>query len=134
MYFYQNAAPTGWTLDSGVTDKVLAVKGGSNAYDVNGGNTAGTWTQPNHTHTTASHTLTVSEMPAHKHKVYNGETANSTYSNGGHAGTITLRTQDYTYTQQVGGGNAHSHGNTGNGATANSWRPNGAVGIIATKD
>jgi len=50
LYLYENTAPTGWTIVA-VTDKVLAVKGGSDAYNISGGNTGGTWTQPSHTHT-----------------------------------------------------------------------------------
>jgi len=42
VWFYANVAPTGWTLLTGVTDAVLSVKGGSNAYNVSGGSQAGT--------------------------------------------------------------------------------------------
>lgn len=54
LYFYANSPPTGWTTDS-VTDKVLAVKGGSASYNVNGGNTAG------------SFTILSANMPSHRH-------------------------------------------------------------------
>jgi hypothetical protein len=50
MYFYQDAAPSGWTIDAVPADALLAVKGGAAAYNVAGGNQAGTWTQLNHTH------------------------------------------------------------------------------------
>ena len=78
MFFYQNLAPAGWTIDDSVADKVLAVKGGSEAYNVDGGNTAGTWTQPDHTHENGSlagpsHTHTGSSHthtgPSHSHNV-----------------------------------------------------------------
>jgi hypothetical protein len=35
LWLYENTAPTGWTIAS-VTDGVIAVKGGSDAYNVNG--------------------------------------------------------------------------------------------------
>lgn len=52
-WFYQDTPPTGWTLDATPADAVLAVKGGANAYNANGGTQQGTWTQPNHTHGTS---------------------------------------------------------------------------------
>jgi len=64
MWFYQNTAPTGWVIDSTPADAILAVKGGSAAYNVNGGMAAGTWTHPTHTHTGPSHTHT---GPSHTH-------------------------------------------------------------------
>jgi hypothetical protein len=73
LVFYQAAAPTGWTTDVAVADAVIAVKGGSNAYDDTAGTLVGTWTQPNHTHTIThthetDHTHTVT-MDAHNHKM-----------------------------------------------------------------
>jgi microcystin-dependent protein len=47
-------------IDSAVTDCVTALKGGSNAYNANGGMLAGTWTQP-------GYTLTTADIPAHTH-------------------------------------------------------------------
>jgi hypothetical protein len=42
---YRNDTDEGWTIDaSAPTDRVLAVKGGAAAYNVDGGNTAGSWT------------------------------------------------------------------------------------------
>ena len=60
LWLYEDAAPTGWTYLASVADRVLAVKGGSNAFNVAGGNQAGSWTQANHTHTGPSHTHDVS--------------------------------------------------------------------------
>jgi len=109
MYFYQNTAPIGWSIVS-VTDKLLAVKGGSAAYNTTGGSTAGTWTQPSHVHATQGH-------------VFSGDRWG-----GGRKGG------NNTYTSNTGGGGSHSHGNTGGSATASTWRPYAAVGIIAEKD
>ncbi|MBW1996421.1 MAG: hypothetical protein JRJ29_00510 [Deltaproteobacteria bacterium] len=45
MWVYANTAPPGWVVDSSPpTDKVLAFAGGDEAYNVDGGNEAGTWT------------------------------------------------------------------------------------------
>ena len=41
IWLHRNDAAPGFVVDSSVSDKVLAIKGGSDAYDVNGGNTGG---------------------------------------------------------------------------------------------
>lgn len=65
VWFWQNTAPTGWTIDAtAATDAVLAVKAGSGTYAVAGGSQAGTWTQPDHLHTQPTHTHT---QPTHTH-------------------------------------------------------------------
>ncbi len=46
VYFYSDIAPTGWTLFGGVTDALLALKGGTSAYNVTGGQVVGTWNGP----------------------------------------------------------------------------------------
>ena len=117
MYFYQAAAPVGWTIDNTVTDQLLAFKGGAQAYNVAGGtNGAGTWTQPNHTHTGPSHTHT-------------GTTSVETLVVGGGSYGTGSNTHTHTFTSAASGTGA-----TGGGATANTWRPDAAVGILATKD
>jgi len=132
MWINQDVAPVGWTIDGTITDELLAVKGGANAYNVAGGSGAGTWTQPNHLHTTDDHTLTIAEMPVHHHS-YVHNTYGLTYSSSDNwlntrSGTETV------YTGDTGGGQAHNHGNTGNSATVNTYRPKARVGIICTKD
>lgn len=57
VYLYENTAPTGWSIVA-VTDKVLAVKGGTGSYNVDGGNTAGDFT------------ITEAQMPAHYHLLF----------------------------------------------------------------
>lgn len=62
-----------------------------------------------HTHTTANHTLTVNEIPAHSHGYFkvSGSAAAKDTGSGSSWG-------DYsTTTTQTGGGAAHNHGNTG---------------------
>jgi len=129
VWFYQNVAPTGWTIDVTAADSVLAVKGGSNAYNINGGNQAGTWTQPSHIHATADHTLTIPEMPAHTHP----ERGQGAGQYGG--GLYAYDTPYYTVnTGSTGGGQPHNHGDTTSNATANTWRPLANVGIICIKN
>ena len=110
MWFYQNTAPTGWVIDSTPADAILAVKGGSAAYNVNGGMAAGTWTHPTHTHTGPLHTHTgpshTHTGPSHAHSIL---THTHTFSAGAHThttGDCTLAlTQipphDHTYGRQM---------------------------------
>jgi len=128
MWFNQDTAPIGWTIDGTITDELLAVKGGTQAYNVVGGTVAGTWTQTNHSHTTGDHTLTVAEMPIHHHTIISYVTGGwCGYCNGPYPGGS-------TNSGDTGGGAAHSHGNTGDSATANTYRPRARVGIICIKD
>lgn len=150
-WFYQNTAPTGWTLDATPADAVLAVKGGSNAYNASGGTQAGTWTQPNHTHTGPSHTHTTGDvtltaaqsgLPAHVHYVYGTGVHNEMYGGGGFAGDGNIAGANTQANSATAASEAHNHGataasgtgSTGNGATAATWRPLAQVGIICTKD
>jgi len=132
IWIYANVAGDGWVVDGSVTDRVLAIKGGSQAYNVNGGNTAGTWTQPNHT-------LTVAEMPSHDHDTNTNTTGAHTHpvpgstGSGGAGGHVeaandhtTINTQsngDHSHTVTAeGGGTAHNHGTT--------HRPAATVGTL----
>jgi len=106
MWFYQNTAPTGWVIDSTPADAILAVKGGSAAYNVNGGMAAGTWTHPTHTHTGPSHTHTgpshTHTGPSHAHSIL---THTHTFSSGSHTHT----TGSVTLTAAQSGLPAHTH-------------------------
>lgn len=104
LYLYENTAPTGWTIVA-VTDKVLAVKGGSNAYNVSGGNAAG------------SFSMSVAQMPPHSHTYGLFTTkgwGSSVAENFWPAGAV------YS-TSLTGGGDG-------------TFRPAAAVGIIVSKD
>jgi len=87
IFVYQNVAPTGWTYESGITDKVLAVKGGSQSFNVNGGSTAGTWavtgiTVDSHTHTVSAHVHTTSHYHTiiHTHDIPIASYTNALYT------------------------------------------------------
>ena len=64
FWIYSNTALTGWAIDAAVADVVLSLKGGSAVYNAAGGTQAGTWTQPNHTHT-----ITTELGGSHIHKI-----------------------------------------------------------------
>ena len=139
IWMYLNAAPPGWKVLTTGADSVLAISGGTAAYNVNGGlgGTGDTWTQPNHVHT----------MGTHVHQWYNfvsGATADQSYNSSGSAiniavaneaggslraetGTAPGPDQDY-YTTAI------DPGDTANGATANTWRPLASVGKLYQLD
>jgi hypothetical protein len=89
MVFYQNTAPSGWTIDGAIADAIIAIKGGSNAYNAAGGTLAGTWTQPNHTHTGPSHTHT---MGTHTHTMGTHTHTMGTHTHTGPSHTHTMGT------------------------------------------
>lgn len=112
MWFYADTAPLFWRIRTSLTDRVLAVKGGTQAY-TNWGQ-RGTWDQENHT-------LTVNEIPAHSHRMATYKTVSS---GNGVANKISASTSNTSFTattDNTGGGQGHNHGNT--------WRPRAAVGI-----
>jgi hypothetical protein len=121
MWVYRNTAMAGWVVDSSVSDKVIAIKGGSQAYKVSGGTTAGTWTQP-------SHTLTPSEIPAHSHPTkINTNTPNSSNPSADYLANATFyrAASNDTNPNMVANntrGGAHHHGNA--------YRPAAAVGTL----
>ncbi len=84
-WFYNNTAPPGWKVLATGADTVLGVSGGAQAYNVNGGNQAGTWTLSGLTH---AHTHT---NGAHVHQWYDRTTSGAedrTFNSGGSATAI----------------------------------------------
>jgi len=121
IWVYRNAAMDGWAIDSGVTDVVLALKGGSTY--TTGAATAGTWTQP-------SHTLTVNEMPSGLLDLkirYQGEgvahNTSGTVAGGYDSTPDTTTSAPFDNTP---GGAAHNHGSA--------YRPAAAVGTLQYLD
>jgi len=152
LWLYEDTAPTGWTTVS-VTDTVLAVKGGTQAYNVTGGNTAGTWTvgglsDSGHTHGAGSYAAA-----SHNHMWYdleglNGDkylfdsggnsfNLNTNYSSGTAVG-ISVATGDqiavecYTNNKSPGVTGTSASGNASISSDA-TWRPAASVGIIVEK-
>lgn len=103
--FHQAAAPTGWTQDTGVNDRVIRVTSGT------GAGTGGSWTISGVT--VNGHSLSVAELPSHTHDalVESGGGFNRANSGTGTFGTGA--------SAATGSGSAHSHGLTADGA----WRP-----------
>lgn len=115
--FYQDTAPTTWTIENTLDDKLLFITKGSDAGGETGGgeHSTGTWTQPDHT-------LTIDEIPEHTHSyTHNNQTYWYRQSAGPDMGPQVSATSG-----SAGGGEAHNHGTT--------WRPAAYCAIIATKD
>lgn len=152
LYFYENTAPTGWTYYSTVNDCVLALKGGSDAYNVTAGNGTGygtSWANLKaHVHGLNSH---VHSGPSHNHQWYNyvsGATYDQVYDSSGNAMNIAIVTesggavrvetgsapgpdQDW-YTANAGTGNTGAASGNTEAQNTSDARPYAAVGILAT--
>ena len=103
MLFYQNAAPTGWTIDATNNDKAIRIV--SSAGGVAGGTTAFSSVMTGTT--TGAHTLLTSQIPAHTHKY-----GNSSESIGAASGTAIKDAEDVNFsftTSSTGGGGSHTH-------------------------
>ena len=130
VWIYANVAPTGWNIVASTSDALIACKGGANAYNTTGGQQIGTWTQPNHLHTTGSHALSVAELAPHAHTLAVYAWDGSQHTARGSSDSALQASQA---TSSTGSGTAHNHGNTGNGATAATYRPLANLGIVIEK-
>jgi hypothetical protein len=155
-WFYRNDTAEGWVVDTSVTDRVLAIKGGSQSYNVNGGNPAGTWTISGITvNNESAHTH---GLGSHVHQWYDNKGLNSadkTYDYSGAEASVwtggekslsgpaygigfeygaTISTIADAYTKAASGntaaGSAHNHSLT----FGSSWRPSAAVGTLQYPD
>lgn len=122
MLFQQTAAPTGWTKDTTHNDKAIRVvsgtvgSGGTNAFSTLDATALGTITS-SISGSTASHTLTTSEIPSHTHS---GNVDLRTNWEAGSSSLSPVGTGDARYngsasspaftTNATGGGGGHSHG------------------------
>jgi hypothetical protein len=124
MWIFRNDTSEGWLIESSVTDKVLAVKGGTQAYNVSGGNTAGAWVVSGLASATesADHSHTV---PNHSHVV---DTISIDIQAGGTLVATAVPGGGSTSTGGISSG--HSHTITQGGA----WRPSAAVGTLQYPD
>lgn len=85
-WFYLNAAPPGWKVLATGADTVIAVAGGTDAYNVAGGSQAGTWTISGVTVDAHSHAAGTLSAGSHNHQWYNQVSSgvdDQTYNSGG---------------------------------------------------
>lgn len=137
MVFIQNTAPSGWTFDATLNDKVLRV---TNTVG-NGGTTGGSWTLSGVT--VDGHALSEAEIAAHSHFIAVDTVGGSALSasngmvkqrsSGGDGnyileGSATAATLGKT--SSSGSSNSHTHGLTSDGV----WRPAYVDVIVCSKD
>ncbi len=170
ILFEKDTAVNGYTLLTDVDDmQIYVTKGSAAAGEAGGTNKAGgTWTQPDHKHTTsqhhhatADHQLAVNEMPSHGHTgtaiavgahghsvtgfardatggtssgLVRTSTGSNNYSLSSYMEIVSAGAHGHTLSiNNNGGGLGHNHGDTsdaggedtGDAATANTWRPPG---------
>ena len=124
QWFYQPAAPTGWTIDTTLGDAVLAVHGVT-TYDgsTGGGQQKGDWVQPTHTHTV---------------DIYASDKSGTILSHGAESITVIATDANDVAWELTAGPSSYSgkgkRETTAAGATVGTWRPKANVGIIASKD
>jgi hypothetical protein len=122
-WIYANAATDGWVIDATVTDRVLSLKGGSQAYNANGGTNAGTWTIAGGTagNASADHTHSVSGTVETGNEIITGLGYGYEGSNGlkhYHSSSISITSGGQSVT--------HNHTITFDGTT----RPAAAIGTL----
>ena len=137
MLFQQTAAPTGWTKDTSHNDKALRITsgtvstGGSVAFETAFASQTPAGSISNSVSgSTASHTLTTSQIPAHRHLLFSNNTATGTFGNSNLNSSSSPARQnnglgegDEKYSmmngsadatvgrsESVGGGSGHTHG------------------------
>ena len=108
MLFYQNAAPTGWTIVTTQNNKALRVVSGSGG--VSGGSVAfstafASQAVSGTVGTSGATTLSTTQIPSHTHPV-GGVTGGNTINYSG--GCPNLNTANAT--GATGGGGSHTHG------------------------
>lgn len=118
MLFYQDTAPTGWTIDNTKDDKVVFITQGAGGQTGGGAHSTGTWTRTGHTHTVATH----------NHGGVTGSYAANSYYVCGYFEYIRYGT--YAHTHTVPGQELTSDANT----TLATWRPAAYCVIQCTKD
>jgi hypothetical protein len=118
VVFYQASAPTGYTQDTSITDRVLRV------VSTAGGGTGGSWTISGIS--VNDHTLSQSRIPAHTHTYVRKVSG----SGGAEPGSTIAGDDDTQNTGSTGGSDPHGHGMT----LGSSWRPAYANVIVGTKN
>lgn len=133
LWIYANAAQEGWAIDSSVTDRVLALKGGS-TYTTGGAN-AGSWTiggltKDAHTHSLSAH---VHSMQGHTHTL---PTSNEALGQPQANYTLNNTVTGGPSTSNTGGASPDVTGAQSDaGITSDAtWRPAAAVGTLQYPD
>lgn len=140
MVFYQDTAPTGWTIQDTLDDKLLFVTKGSSAGGQIGGgvHSGGTWSWSGIS--TSDHTLTAAESGAaahtHTFTLYAG-TREHENTEPGQLGTRDVSgdpggVASYAVTTNASTGTAASSGHS-HALSGSSWRPAAYCVIIAAK-
>lgn len=123
LFFHQDTAPIGWTTDTTIGDSLLAIKRDGTSSYTTGGTVQGSWQQ-------SDHVLSVDEMPNHNHYISPMSQVGGVRGGGGdvvaYATGFPAGSAGPYNVSGTGSSQAHNHGNY--------WRPQAAVGIIASKD
>lgn len=137
MWFYQDSAPTGWTIEEASEDALLAV-GNATYSSVSGGTVQGDWSTADHDHWSNDHN--------HQWKDYQGSNQNYTWNAAG--AQINVRSGEVNNTTgiccNVTDGNPVNSpndywtdidggGNTSEDSAGSAFRPRANVGIICRK-
>jgi hypothetical protein len=125
VIFDNDSAPTDWTRDAAIDDKVIRIVTGVRS-------DGGTWTVGGLTFgTTGSHVLSIAEMPAHTHPPLVGTFRGTSAGPWGTPGGATAK--DSASTGSTGGGGGHTH--TGGAVSSDgTWRPLHRDMILCEKD
>jgi len=126
MVFVQDSVPTGWTLDSTFSDRVLMVTNNP----AQGAAVGGSWEITGLTGD--PHALTIAQIPTHQHDIRGGSGGGDsiTYNSNGPRGAVNNNNSLGRPTELAGGGEAHEHGVDSDG----NWRPNFINVIVCIKD
>jgi hypothetical protein len=128
MIFYADTAPTGWTIDNTLDDKLAYITKGSVAGGETGGGThsTGGWTISGFDANVGSHTLTLAELPSHTHVVLLVSWAFGAGGASYYGGTGASEN-----TGAIGGGQSHKHAMA---SFDGNWRPAAYCFIVCVKN
>lgn len=129
LFFHSDTPPTGWTTDATIADQLLAIKGGSNAYNVSGGTkNKGSWTPTDHIHTMDTHVHT---MGTHKHTMGTHKHTMGTHDHIATNHSHTVDNHNHQWYNYISGSNDQSYDSLGsplaystdNKSTVGIWSP-----------